>query len=127
MDTPGFTLFWAAWPRNVAHGYSRKGAKQECAKLWARGDCEAQAGTICRHVEWLKDSPDWQKEGGMYIPAPAVYLRQMRWDGADIPEPAQNATQRLLAEQAAHKGAPPSPEQRDRIQRLASSIVRRVA
>ncbi len=39
----------------------------------------------------------------------------------------QDQTQRLLAEQAAHRGAPPSPEQRQRLAQAVGSIVRRVA
>ncbi len=117
MDTPGFTRFWAAWPRNVQGGYARKGSKQECVKLWLRGHHETQTETICRHVEWLKTTADWLKDGGMFIPAPAVYLRQQRWDGAEIPDsPAISApadeTQRYLAEQESHRRAAREAAQR---------------
>jgi hypothetical protein len=122
MDTPGFTRFWAAWPRNVAGGYSRKGSKQECIKLWRRGHHETQAETICRHVEWLKTTADWLKDAGMFIPAPAVYLRQQRWDGAEIPEQAMPETneqyvkrQQAEREAAQAKVVPAPPEIRAKI------------
>ncbi len=128
MDTPGFARFWASWPRNVAGGYSRKGAKVECAKLWQRGHNETQTETICRHVEWLKSTPDWLKDGGMFIPAPAVYLRGQRWDGADIPEQATatsvlNDTAAYLAREAEHK----RQAQADRIAAMCGAAVKRVA
>ena len=133
METPGFTRFWSCWPRNVAGGYSRKGAKQECLKLWQRGHHETQADTICKHVAWLCTTADWLKDAGMYIPAPAVYLRQQRWDGADIPEPAPTsapAGNAYLAELAAHKAQSggPTPEQRAKLAAVRSGqILKRIA
>jgi hypothetical protein len=85
----GFDAFWAAWPSNKG-GYARKGGKAECLKLWITRHHESQTETIIAHVRWLKTTADWLKESGSYIPAPVVYLRQQRWDGADIPEPIEN-------------------------------------
>lgn len=80
----GFDAFWAAWPRNTAT-YTRKGAKAECLKRWKTRYHETQTSQIVAHVEWLKTTADWLKDGGAYIPAPLVYLNQQRWDGAEIP------------------------------------------
>ena len=87
----GFESFWSAWPRNVIGGYSRKGAKAECLKRWAKCHHETQADTILKHVEWLKTTPDWLKDRGLFIPAPLVYLNQQRWDGAEVPEASSDA------------------------------------
>jgi hypothetical protein len=81
----GFEEFWKAWPKN-SERYTRKGAKAECLKRWKARFHESQAGQIVKHVEWLKTTADWLKDGGAFIPAPLVYLNQQRWDGAEIPE-----------------------------------------
>ena len=87
--TTGFDSFWSAWPANSG-GYTRKGAKSECRRRWEAKGYDASADEIVRHVEWLKTTADWQKDGGAYIPAPLVYLNQQRWDGAEIPASKQD-------------------------------------
>ena len=77
----GFDKFWAAWPKNP-----RKGAKSECKKKWDKLKCEADIEQIIKHLEWMKTTDQWRQGNGAYIPAPLVYINQMRWDGADIPE-----------------------------------------
>lgn len=78
-----FARFWAAWPSS-----SRKGGKAACAELWRKGKLDAVADEVVAHVESMKRSEDWTKEGGRFIPAPAVYLRGRRWDGAEQAQPA---------------------------------------
>ena len=34
----------------------------------------------------MKTTDQWKEKNGAYIPAPLVYINQMRWDGADVPE-----------------------------------------
>ena len=65
-----FDLFWTSWPANRQGGYSRKGAKSECLKRWNKHHHDTQAETILKHVAWLKTTPDWLKDNGLYIPAP---------------------------------------------------------
>ena len=84
-NLPGFNRFWSIWPKNSGR-YTRKGAKSQCAARWEKYSCETQADQICKHVEWLKSTADWLKDGGAFIPAPLVYLNQQRWDGAEIPD-----------------------------------------
>lgn len=74
---PGFADFWLAWPAN-----ERKQAKGKCFDAWKRAKAEKDAQAIIAHVERLKASEDWRKNGGAYIPAPLVYLNQRRWEGA---------------------------------------------
>jgi len=74
---PGFQKFWASWPK-----HPRKDARGECLKIWEKKMCEPIADTIVRHVEFLRGS-EWRRDGGEYIPAPLVYLRKARWEGAD--------------------------------------------
>ncbi len=95
----GFNAFWDAWPAN-SKTYSRKGAKAECAQKWAARFHDSQSEQIVKHVEWMKTTHAWLKDGGAYIPAPLVYLNQQRWDGAEIPEPSTKTDYEAWKEKA---------------------------
>ena len=73
-DAPGFDRFWSAWPSS-----SRKVNKQACKTRWLAEKLEDQADAIVEHVEACKLSQDWTKDGGRFVPAPLVYLRQDRF------------------------------------------------
>jgi hypothetical protein len=75
---PGFTRFWDVWPKS-----DRKEAKGKCLESWLKGGAEAHADRIIAHVERLKASAGWTKNGGEFIPAPLVYLNQRKWEGAE--------------------------------------------
>lgn len=77
--TTGFEDFWRAWPKS-----DRKQSKGKCAAIWKAKGFEPLAAQIVAHVNALRLSADWSKEGGRYIPAPLVYLNQARWEGADV-------------------------------------------
>lgn len=76
-----FGEFWALWPKS-----NRKGAKAKCEELWRKAKLDAQAETILAHVRAMAATADWQKQNGEFIPAPVVYLRGKRWDGAEVSE-----------------------------------------
>lgn len=133
-DLPGFNRWWAAWPANKPGGYSRKAAKSQCLAIWVRCHHETQSETIVRHVEWLKTTADWLKDGGAYIPMPITYLRQQRWDGAEIPDSAATQAEtkeqyiaRMQAEREASKGTAPPAEVRAKIAQLVGGATRRIA
>ena len=75
-----FEEMWDVLPPN-----KRKGAKGECLKLWKAKGLDAKADEIIKHINSMR--ADWEKEGGQFMPAPLVYLRSERWDGADVEEP----------------------------------------
>ena len=77
-EFPGFAEFWAAWPKS-----DRKQAKGECLKAWKKAGAERHAAHVVGHVRQMAASDSWRKDGGQYIPAPLVYLRQRRWEGAE--------------------------------------------
>lgn len=77
----GFLEFWKSWPSNP-----RKGGRSECLKLWLKNKLEQVSQDIIAHVNASKQTKQWKDDGGQYIPAPAVYLRGRRWDGAEIEE-----------------------------------------
>ena len=77
--TEGFEQFWTAYPRKVGKG----GA----FKAFLKAD-QPIAGLLVA-VEKQKRSEQWRKEGGQYIPHPATWLNQGRWDdevpGDEVP------------------------------------------
>ena len=76
-DIPeGFKTFWGAWPKS-----SRKGGKPECLKVWLTKRLEESAAEILAHVELMKRGKQWADD--QFIPAPVVYLRGAKWDGAE--------------------------------------------
>jgi hypothetical protein len=80
---PGFVAFWRVWPKSA-----RKEAKGKCLESWRRAGAEALTDQIVAHVERLKRSPGWTKQGGEFIPAPLVYLNNRRWEGAEEDGPS---------------------------------------
>lgn len=78
-EPPGFTNFWADWPKS-----ERKGGKAKCLEAWRKARLEDSAPEILAHLASMKDSPTWRKEAGQYIPAPLAYLNGRKWDGADV-------------------------------------------
>lgn len=75
----GFVEFWASWPKS-----ERKGGKADCLKVWRKDRLEGQAMAILAHVRFMKMGREWTKDAGAFIPAPVVYLRAKKWDGAEI-------------------------------------------
>jgi hypothetical protein len=66
---------------------------------------------ILRHVEYMKTTDAWLKSNGSFIPAPLVYINQMRWDGAEVPEVVQKVDNTLVKlEESRKQAVPPSPE-----------------
>lgn len=76
-ELEGFTRFWRAWPKS-----ERKQARGKCLESWRKADAEKSVEDVLGHVERMKVSESWTKNGGRYVPAPLVYLNQRRWEGA---------------------------------------------
>lgn len=68
-----FSEFWLAYPRKVGKGdaWKKWKAKVKPAKQILPKILEA--------LDWQKDSPNWTKDGGQFIPHPATYINQTRW------------------------------------------------
>lgn len=75
-QTPdGFDRFWQLYPRKVA--------KAKARAIWQRKQLDHLTGQICESVKrHIVSSPQWQNP--QYIPHPATYLNQERWED-DVP------------------------------------------
>lgn len=83
-EPSGFTSFWKTWPSG-----DRKQAKGKCLEVWKKARLEAVAAPVLAHVDRLKNSASWTKNGGEFIPAPLVYLNKRSWEGAEADAPQQ--------------------------------------
>lgn len=74
---PGFLEFWAAYPKH-------KGRK-DAEKAWNRLTPDAALQQqIQDALIWQKRSPDWVKDGGQFVPFPATYLNNRRWEDEPV-------------------------------------------
>lgn len=70
---PGFDAFWTAYPR--------KQAKTPAAKAFARLRADdALLTTMLEALARHAASADWRKDGGKFIPYPATWLNDRRWE-----------------------------------------------
>ena len=68
-----FDEFWSIWPK--------RRAKQEAMKAWKRLKVTDELWPLIRlGIERGMQSRDWLKEDGQFIPNPATWLNQRRWE-----------------------------------------------
>lgn len=73
IPAPGFDLFWAAYPAKLA--------KTAAIKAWNRlTPDDATTSRIVADVQARRNSHDWTKDMGQFIPHPSTYLNQRRWE-----------------------------------------------
>ena len=67
-----FNRFWESYPKKVG--------KSDCKRIWSRKRLDSLGEQIIDSVKRYTISDDWTKEAGQFIPNPATYLNQGRWD-----------------------------------------------
>ena len=72
LECPAFREFWTAYPKKIAI------AKAEAA--WLINGCAQLLTKILTTIRAFKTSDQWTKEGGRFIPNPATWLNQRRWE-----------------------------------------------
>lgn len=69
----GFKAFWEAYPRRIGKGDAEKAWKKLRPSL-------ALQELILAAIDRQRRSRQWREDNGKYIPHPATWLRQKRWD-----------------------------------------------
>jgi hypothetical protein len=69
--TPSFELFWQSYPKKIG-----KLAAQKAFKKLKNIPIE----NILKAIENQKQSEQWKKENGQFIPNPATWINQGRWE-----------------------------------------------
>lgn len=73
LSAERFEAFWKAYPKKVG--------KKAAASAWEKARVSGELFTkIMTTLEAVKCSDQWHKEGGRYIPNPATWINQGRWD-----------------------------------------------
>ena len=80
-DATGFAAFYSAYPRKVA------GSKAH--EVWDRLKPNADLQScILAAVAAMQVVPDWDRDSRQFVPYPATYLNQRRWEDELMPAPA---------------------------------------
>lgn len=103
----GFDLFWQAYPKKVG--------KPAALKAFKSAKINGALPDVLKDISAKSLSESWMKQGGQFIPNPATYLNQRRWEDAgpevSITVPAKQgidpALQKIIAEQNLVKPMPP--------------------
>lgn len=75
----GFDRFWTAYPRKVGKGAAEK--------AFSKAKINGHLADILSALDRQKQSEQWQRDGGQFIPHPATWLNQRRWEDG---EPIEN-------------------------------------
>ncbi len=94
-DGEGFTYsasfleFWNAYPKREGKG----AASQSWNRVKARPKIDVLLAALTR----AKSSEQWQKNNGQFIPQPATWLNQRRWEDEGTPAQNQPTTEEIQA------------------------------
>ena len=98
IDTPltpqkgndsSFDAFWNAYPKKVG--------KQDAKKAFK--NVKVPLDTLLTAIEQQKRGSQWTRDNGQYIPNPATWLRQGRWDDEVYAAPKTKSERRLTTDQ----------------------------
>lgn len=91
-EPEGFAEFWKAYPRKVG--------RPKALEAWKKADLP-EPSVLLSAVAGQARNPDWHKENGRFIPHPATWLNQRRWedhlDLAALPDAGEERTRQHLA------------------------------
>lgn len=89
-----FNRFWQAYPKHAGKEQARKAFRRLAPS-------ESLLNTMLDAIETQKSLAQWQRDNGQYIPMPATWLNQKRWEDEIPSAPTQseqaNEAQRALA------------------------------
>ncbi|OYY20903.1 MAG: hypothetical protein B7Y69_09300 [Sphingobacteriia bacterium 35-40-8] len=75
----GFEEFWEAYPS--------KKAKPAALKAFKTAKINGNLPLVLAHIGVMASSEGWTKNGGQFVPMPATYLNQRRWEDDAAPNP----------------------------------------
>jgi uncharacterized protein YdaU (DUF1376 family) len=68
-----FDVFWAAYPKHEG--------KKVCQQWWDKNKPDdGLLGVMLAKIEQAKQTQKWKEQGGKFIPMPATWLNQERWE-----------------------------------------------
>lgn len=105
----GFAEFWAAYPR--------KTGKAAAQRAWEKAKDKPPLADVLSAIERQRRSDQWCKDSGQFIPLPATWLNQGRWDDVPLDEvqietPEQRRKREREEARAAWLAEPEAPGRR---------------
>ena len=90
-----FNQFWDAYPKHIA--------KQSAVKAFEKlKPDEKLLESMLKAIARQKESKQWEKDGGAFIPYPATWLNQRRWED-ELPQgETDNVFLQMLREEGGH-------------------------
>lgn len=67
-----FVRFWDVYPRKVG--------KDRAVRMWKKKKCAEHIDAIVAAIGWQRDLEQWKKDDGEFIPHPATWLNDGRWN-----------------------------------------------
>ena len=91
-----FNQFWTAYPKHIA--------KQSAVKAFEKlKPDEKLLEAMLKAIARQKESKQWEKDGGAFIPYPATWLNQRRWED-ELPQvETDNVFLQMLREEGGHE------------------------
>lgn len=84
-----FDVFWSAYPKKVGKGAAEK--------AWGKAKINGHVPDLMAALEAQKLSDQWRKDGGQYIPNPATWINQRRWeDGEPSRQPSADPMREFM-------------------------------
>lgn len=75
-----FERFWSAYPKKIGKG--------QAEKAFVKARLNGSLPAVLQALEDQKRSEQWQKENGQFVPNPATWLNQRRWEDELTPSQA---------------------------------------
>ena len=72
-----FEQFWKAYPRKV-------GGKRNALRVWGKAKDRPSIQIILQAIMKAKQTAQWKKDGGQFIPYPATWLNRGSWDDEPV-------------------------------------------
>jgi len=114
----GFASFWSAYPKKKAKDDAKKAFDE-------RKPDKAMLDLMLSAIAMQSKSEDWQKDGGKFIPYPATWLNDGRWQdeatAISTPKPGPDPMQAVFAERD-RKAAPIPQAIREKIATLTNMV-----
>lgn len=105
-----FNQFWEVYPRKVGKQAARKAFDKVPVSVWPK---------LVPAVEAQKRSYQWTREGGQFVPHPATWLNQGRWDDDVDPVKPAPTNKKVLS---ATEYEAPRPKTLDDLRKVADSL-----
>lgn len=117
VQSGDFEQFWLAYPKKIG--------KKAAQKAFQNAQNRPRINDLLAAIERARKSEQWRKDGGQFIPNPATWLNQGRWDDEPVQVmPVQPMAQRIMERVVTPKQpySPPPPEVLALLQRIGKGM-----